>query len=165
MLIRRMSSSPMRRRFAPAIGSLWAGALLLQLGCYSYLPVQSAPPTQSGREVGLVINDRGRALLGDRVGALVEQIDGRIDKREGGAITMTVFRVTDIRGNSATWTGEQVTIPEEAILGYRPKTLSKFKTVLFIGAVTMAILTTLGRTLDIFGVPTEGPTTGSPQQS
>ena len=155
----------MRRRLAPAVGSLWAGALLLQLGCYSYLPVQSAPPAQGNREVGVVINDRGRTLLGDRIGALVEQVDGRIAKREGGSITMAVFRVTDIRGNSATWTGEQVTIPEEAILGYRPKTFSKFKTVLFIGAVTAAILTTLSRTLDIFGVPTEGPTTGSPQQS
>lgn len=148
-----------------AVGG-WATAIALLGGCTSFLPVQSTPPAQGAKsEVGVVINDRGRELLGDRVGAYVERIDGRIQKRENGQLTMQVFRVTDIRGNSSTWTGEVITIPESAVLGYRPKTLSKFKTGLLIGAVTAVILTTLRMSLDIFGVPTEGPVTGGPQQS
>lgn len=151
-------------RAAAAGGCLAAVALLG--GCFSFLPVQSAPPAQgTNAEVGVVINDRGRELLGDRVGALVERIDGRIQKRENGQLTLQVFRVTDVRGNISTWTGEVITIPESAVLGYRPKTLSKFKTGLLIGAVTAVILTTLRMSLDIFGVPTEGPVTGGPQQS
>lgn len=163
----RMAPRPlMHRALRAAIGGGCAVAIALQVGCTSFLPVQSTPPAQStNAEVGVVINDRGRELLGERIGAYVERIDGRIEKRENGQLTMRVFRVTDIRGNASTWTGEVVTIPETAVLGYRPKTISKFKTGLFIGAVAVAILTTLRMSLDIFGVPTEGPVTGGPQQS
>ncbi|MFO0095703.1 MAG: hypothetical protein ACK54K_15515 [Gemmatimonadaceae bacterium] len=155
----------MRRLIRPVVGALWAGALALQMGCYAFLPVQSAPPAQPQREIGIVINDRGRTLLSERVGPLVERIDGRIDKRENGVVTMAVFRVTDVRGESSTWTGEQVAIPEEAILGYRPKKISKFKTALLVGALALAVVLTLGTSLDLFGVPTEGPPGGGPSQS
>jgi hypothetical protein len=158
-------SRPRRRLVRSAVGALWAAALVLQMGCYSYLPVQSAPPAQPQREVGIVINDRGRTLLGERVGPLVERIDGRIDKRENGVVTMSVFRVTDVRGMASTWTGEQVAIPEEAILGYRPKKISKFKTALLVGVLALAVVLTLGTSLDIFGVPTEGPPGDGPSQS
>ena len=164
MTRRQGSRTAFRRRLRPAVAALWAGALLLHTGCTSLLPVQSTP-APVGQEMGVVINDRGRTLLADRIGPLVERIDGRLVNREGGRLTLRVTRVTDVRGTGSTWTGEQVTIPEEAVLGYRPKVLSKFKTGLFIGAVTTVILATMRLSLDIFGVPTEGPTTGSPQQS
>ncbi len=155
----------MRRRLTPAIGGVWMAALALHTGCTSFLPMQPPLPPTNGQEVGLVINDRGRTLLADRIGPLVERVDGRLVSRESGSLTLLVFRVTDVRGTSSTWTGERVAIPEEAILGYRPKVQSKFKTGLLIGAVALAILSSLRISLDIFGVPTEGPTTGSPQQS
>lgn len=166
MRVTQDTHSPMRRSIRPAIGALWAGALALQLGCYSYLPVQSAPPAQPQREVGIVVNDRGRVLLGERVGASVDRIDGRIMKRENGTLTVAVFRVTDIRGNSATWTGEQITIPEEAVLGYRPKAVSKIKTALLAGVLVLGVVMSLGTSFDIFGTPSDeraGP--GGPQQS
>jgi len=155
----------MRRRLTPAIAGVWMAALVLQTGCTSFLPMQPSLPPTNGQEVGIVINDRGRTLLADRIGPLVERVDGRLVGREGGSLTLLVTRVTDVRGTSSTWTGEKVAIPEEAILGYRPKVLSKFKTGLLIGALTTVILATMRMSLDIFGVPTEGPTTGSPQQS
>lgn len=158
------SLRPRRRLLRPVLGLVWAGALALQTGCHTFLPVQSAPPAPQ-REVGIVINDRGRTLLSERVGPLVERIDGRIDKRENGVVTMSVFRVTDVRGIASTWTGEQVAIPEEAILGYRPKKISKFKTALLVGVLALAVVLTLGTSLDIFGVPTEGPPGDGPSQS
>ena len=161
----KVSPAPMRRLLRPAIGSLWAAALLLQVGCYSYLPVQPSLPAGPQREIAVVISDRGRVLLGERVGASVDRIDGRIEKRENGSITMAVFRVTDLRGNTATWTGEQVTIPDEAILGYRPRKLSKIKTVLLIGAMAAGVLLTLGTSLDIFGMPSGDKPGDGPQQS
>jgi hypothetical protein len=166
-MMRTLALRPVVRRASRvAVAGGWAAAIALLGGCTSFLPVQSAAPAPgSNAEVGVMINDRGRELLGDRVGAYVERIDGRIQRRENGQLTMQVFRVTDIRGNASTWTGEIVTIPESAVLGYRPKTLSKFKTGLLIGAVTAVILTTLRMSLDIFGVPTEGPVTGGSQQS
>lgn len=165
MMSRWVPTSRPAPRLTPAVVGVWTGALLLQQGCTSFLPMQSSLPTTGTQEVGVVINDRGRTLLADRIGALVEQVDGRLENRDANAITLRVARVTDVRGTSSNWTGERVSIPTEAIAGYRPKTFSKFKTGLFLGAVTAIILTTLRLSLDIFGVPTEGPTTGSPQQS
>jgi hypothetical protein len=109
-----------------------------------------------------VINDRGRLLLGDRVGASVDRIDGKVISRQDGSIVVDVYRVTDLRGNTATWTGERVSIPDEAILGYRARTFSKMKTLLLVGSIVMAIVASLGKSLDLFGDelaerPGEGP--------
>ncbi len=156
-----------RRAVRVAVAGIWAGALALQMGCYSYLPVQSAPPQTKGDDrVAIVINDRGRALLSERVAPLVDQIEGRIDKRENGSITMAVFRVKDVRGNYSTWTGEQVQIPDEAVLGYRPRKVSTIKTALFVGVVVAAIAATLRTSFEIFGLePSERPPTGTPPNS
>jgi hypothetical protein len=147
-----------------SVSGLCALALALQIGCFSYLPVQSAPPAPA-QQVGVVINDRGRVLLGDRVGASVDRIDGKVVSRQDGSLVLDVYRVTDLRGNTATWTGERVAIPEEAILGYRARKVSKIKTLLLVGVIALAILGTLRAGLDLFGDPaTERPGEG-PQQS
>lgn len=155
-MIQQGAPTPIRRHRAvrAVVGGIWGGALALQMGCYSYLPVQSAPPAGKDTDrVAIVVNDRGRVLLADRVGPLVEQIEGRIDKRENGSITMAVYRVKDVRGDYSSWTGEPVQIPDEAVLGYRPRKISKFKTALFIGAVAGLIVATLRTSFDIFGLP------------
>jgi len=145
-----------------SVSVVCALALALQIGCYSYHPVQSAPPAPA-QQVGVVISDRGRILLGDRVGANVDRIDGKVISRQGGALVIDVYRVTDLRGNAATWTGERITIPEEAVLGYRARKFSVFKALLMKGIVASAIITSLGKTLDLFGDelaerPGDGPT-------
>ncbi len=135
-----------------SVSSLCALALALQIGCFSYLPVQSAPPVPA-QQVGVVLNDRGRVLLGDRVGASVDRIDGKVVSRKDGTLVLDVFRVTDLRGNTATWTGERVSIPDEAILGYRARKFSKLKTLLLVGTIALAIIASLGNTLNLFGDP------------
>jgi len=157
---RRSRSETIAQR---SVSVLCALALALQIGCFSYLPVQSTPPAPA-QQVAIVINDRGRVLLGDRVGASVDRIDGKVVSRQNGALVLDVYRVTDLRGNTATWTGERVSIPEEAILGYRARKLSKFKTFLLVGTIAMAIISSLGKTLDLFGDPaTDRPGDGPPQ--
>ncbi len=146
-----------------SLSCLCALALALQIGCFSYLPVQSTPPAPA-QQVGVVINDRGRVLLGDRVGASVDRIDGKVISRQGGTIVLDVYRVTDLRGNTATWTGERVSIPEEAVLGYRARKLSKFKTLLLVGSIALAIVYSLGKSLNLFGDElVERPGEGPPQ--
>ena len=144
-----------------SVSVLCALALALQLGCFSYRPMQSAPPVVA-QQVGVVINDRGRVLLGERVGAGVDRIEGKVISRQGGFLVLDVYRVTDLRGNTATWTGERVSIPEEAIAGYRARKFSAFKTLLLVGVIASAIIGTLGKSLDLFGDelaerPGEGP--------
>jgi hypothetical protein len=147
-----------------SVSALCALALALQIGCFSYLPVQSTPPSPA-QQVGIVINDRGRVLLGDRVGPSVDRIDGKVISRQDGTIVLDVYRVTDLRGNTATWTGERVAIPEEAVLGYRARKLSKFKSVLLVGAIALAIVFSLGQSLDLFGDELAERPDGGPQQS
>ena len=149
-----------RRRVVCAVS---AASLALQIGCYSYRPIQSAPP-ESG-EVGVLINDKGRLALSERMGALVERIDGQIAERKDGLVTLRVNRVIDVRGNTSTWAGEQVSIPEDGIMGFRPRKISKFKTALLVVLVAAGVVLTLGTSLDVFGDPkTDGPGDG-PQQS
>ncbi|QJR36056.1 hypothetical protein [Gemmatimonas groenlandica] len=147
-----------------SVSGLCALALALQIGCFSYLPVQSTPPAPA-QQIGVVINDRGRVMLGDRVGASVDRIDGKVVSRQDGSLVLDVYRVTDLRGNTATWTGERVSIPEDAILGYRARKVSKVKTLLLVGVIVLAILGTLKSGLDLFGdAATDRPGDG-PQQS
>lgn len=147
-----------------ALSGLCAVAIALQIGCFSYLPVQSTAP-EPAKEVGIVINDRGRALLGERVGSNVDRIDGKVISRQNGAMVVDVYRVTDLRGNTTTWTGERITIPEDAVLGYRARSFSKFKTLVLIGAMAFAVIATLGKSLNIFGDPANPPTTDPPISS
>jgi hypothetical protein len=147
-----------------SVSGLCALALVLQIGCFSYLPVQSTPPAPA-QQVGVVINDRGRVLLGDRVGPSVDRIEGKVVSRQNGTIVLDVYRVTDVRGNTATWTGERVSIPEEAILGYRARKLSVFKSLLLVGTIALAIIGSLGHTLDLFGDPLSDRPGDGPQQS
>jgi hypothetical protein len=153
------------RALRPAVAGLWAAALALQLGCYSYLPVQSAPPVAVGKDVAVVLNDRGRALLAERVGPAIDRIDGRLAGVEGDAVTVAVTRVTDLRGNSAGWSGEPVRIPRDAITGFRPRTFSTFKTALLAGAVVLGVVLSLRTSLDIFGTPEPDRPDGGPQKS
>lgn len=159
-----LSSRTRSETIAPrSLSCLCALALALQIGCFSYLPVQSTPPAPA-QQVGVVINDRGRVLLGDRVGASVDRIDGKVISRQGGTLVLDVYRVTDLRGNTATWTGERVSIPEEAVLGYRARKLSKFKTLLLVGSIALAIVYSLGKSLNLFGDElVERPGEGPPQ--
>jgi len=147
-----------------SVSGLCALALALQIGCFSYLPVQSTPPLPA-QQIGVVINDRGRVLLGDRVGASVDRIDGKVVSRQEGSIVLDVYRVTDVRGNTATWTGERVSIPEDAILGYRARKVSKIKTLLLVGVIALAIFGTLRSSLDLFGDPATDRPGDGPQQS
>lgn len=143
---------------------LSVSALAVQMACYSYAPIQSAPPPEA-RDVGIVVNDRGRTLLGDRVGSLVDRIDGKLLRSDSVNLTLEVHRVTDLRGSASTWTGETVVIPREAILGYRQRKLSKFKTLLVVAVAVAAVIVTATRSLDIFGDGKDDPGGNPPQTS
>ncbi len=143
-----MSHRPvLSRRIGLVVGGV---AILFQWGCYSFLPVQSSPPALQER-AAVVLSDRGRTLLGDRLGHLVEHVDGVIESADSAGVVMSVVGTRDVRGGSSLWSGERVEIPAEAILGYRPRQLSKPKSYLLAGAfiATIAVLT-FGMSLDLF---------------
>lgn len=119
------------RRF---LSVLCAGSLALQMGCYSYTPVSSAIPVRPDR-MSVTLNDRGRSLLSERVGPLIDRIEGRYVSADSTNIVLAVSRVVTLRNEGSNWTGEKVAIPREGILGYQDRPFSRSKTFAFVGAL------------------------------
>jgi len=152
------------RRFTVA---LCAGSLALQLGCYSYAPVQSSPPVQADR-MSITINDKGRELLRERVSPLVDRIDGRFVSMDSTNLVLRVTRVVDLRSGATNWMGEQITIPREAILGYQDKPYSRSRTFAFVGALVLGlivVITSISLAVSGNGLPDPTPDPGGSGQS
>lgn len=114
--------------------ALCTAGLALQIGCYSYLPVQSQLPTTPQR-ISITINDRGRVLLAERVAPLLDRIEGRFVSADSTQVVIAISRVVNLRKDASNWTGEVVPIPREAILGFQDKPFSRSRTLAFVGAV------------------------------
>ena len=161
-----MSSSPCVRRGAAVRRRVISAFCVLSLGfhwgCYTYLPVQSTPPAPRER-VGVVLTDLGRVQLGDRLGPAVEQVNGVLVTHDSTGVVLEVLGIRDLRGGSALWSGERVELPASAILGYRPRVLSKSRSVLLAGglAATLAALT-LGLSFDLFGIESDPSDVANP---
>lgn len=146
------------RRF---VGGLCAAALSLQVGCYSYQPLQTGVPA-TGSRIAVVLNDRGRATLGDRLGSAIDKVDGLLVEGDGASVTLEVYRTMDLRGNAATWTGERVQLPKDGITGYQGRQFSKRRTFLLVGTVVGVIVgAALATNLDLFSFFPKGDPGGS----
>lgn len=146
------------RRF---VGGLCAVALSLQMGCYTYQPLQTGVPA-TGSRIAVVLNDRGRATLGDRLGSAIDKVDGLLVEGGGENVTLEVYRTMDLRGNAATWTGERVQLPRDGITGYQGRQFSKRRTILLVGSVVAVVVATaLAVNLDLFSFFPRGGDPGS----
>ncbi|MHB1095029.1 MAG: hypothetical protein ACYC3F_02540 [Gemmatimonadaceae bacterium] len=148
------------RRF---VGGLCAAALSLQMGCYTYQPLQTSVPA-TGSRIAVVLNDRGRSMLGDRLGSAIDKVDGLLVEGDGANVTFEVYRTIDLRGTAATWTGERVQLPKDGITGYQGRQFSKRRTFLLVGtAVAVIVTTALAVNFDLFGGFTrDDPGSGGP---
>jgi hypothetical protein len=127
------------RRF---VGGLCAAALMLQVGCYSYLPMQTSVPA-TGHRIAVVLNDRGRVLVGDRLGPAVDKVDGLLVEVGDANVTLEVYRTHDLKGSAASWTGERVQVPRDGISGYQEREFSKRRTTLLTVAIVGGIAASL----------------------
>ena len=125
-----------RRRRAAATFVVAAWTVALQ-GCYESLPLRQGVAPETGR-VELVLNDQGRAALSERLGTMVEKVEGQLLSQQADAYTISVVRVSQINGNSALWNGEQVTVLKAHTVGFQVRQLNKMRTVSLAVAVTAA---------------------------
>lgn len=136
------------RRF---LSALCAASFALQLGCYTFTPVQSDLPVRPDR-ISITLNDRGRTLLAERVGPLLDRIEGRYVSSDSTSLVIAVNRVVNLRGDGSNWLGEKVTIPREGILGYQDRPYSRSKTFALIGAIVGGlVLVALSISLGVVG--------------
>jgi hypothetical protein len=134
--------------------------------CHRY--VTPVTPLVPGQEVALVVTDRGRAELSDRVGPELDQLRGRLVARTDTSISLSMRQALSLRSGSTTWTGETLTVNSALLATVREKRLDKGRTVLLAGGVTAAfvafILTRdfLGGNSEVETDPSQPPTGPGP---
>jgi hypothetical protein len=156
VLISKTDSLLSRRGLSRRLGGgILLFLVLFQVGCYSYLPLQTDRPRNP--DVRVLLNDRGRAEMSAGLGPLADWVEGTVVNQDSATVRMKVIRVVYIRGGSSVWTGEEVEIPAAGIAGFQARQFSKARSWALFGAtlglVALSILTT---SLDFFG-PGEPP--------
>jgi len=112
--------------------------MLLQ-GCYETLPLQQGPPP-TVEVVQLLLNDRGRVSVADKLGSGVAKVEGTITAQDATTYTVAVTHVVQQNGSTSTWNGELVTIAKDAADGYQIHRYNKTKTLVLAGAITVAVV-------------------------
>jgi hypothetical protein len=106
--------------------------------CYSYVPVTGAPVP--GTEVALVVTDRGRVALGERVGPEIDELRGTLVGKTDSSYTLTMKQAVTLRRTSATWTGESLSVSSAFIGGVRERRFSRSRSWLLAGGATAALV-------------------------
>lgn len=113
--------------------------LLTAPACYRPVPIESAAPPV-GKTISFLISDRGRVGLGDRLGASVARVEGRIVETVGEEYVVNVFRVADINGKTSTWSGETVRLDRTYVERLQARQLNKGRTWLLAAGVTTVVV-------------------------
>ncbi len=110
----------------------------------------------SGKEVAVELNDRGRLLVGDRLGESVARVEGRMLGSTDSAVTLSVTRLVMLQGSSALWAGEQVDIPVEGVRSFRLREFSRGRSVM-LAVAAVAGIALFGGILSVVGGGNKGP--------
>ncbi len=126
-------------------------------GCYTSVPVETAPPP--GSAVVLDLNDQGRVALGPAIGGSATRVEGSLDSGTTSAYMLKVTSVTYMNGQSNRWTNEPLTIQSDLVRELRVRKLSRGRTFLAAGGTVGAVVAlALTRQLLVDGGPsTQGP--------
>jgi hypothetical protein len=100
---------------------------MLGAGCYTLRPVDSVVP-DGGVQVAFDINDAGRNALGPIMGPGIEQIEGRVVRKDTDEYVVAVTSVALFRGGKQTWKGEEIRLKPEHISRTYERTFSRTRT-------------------------------------
>jgi len=114
------------------------GCAPLLAGCYTYVPVSAGVTPPSGEPVALDITDAGRVSLSERFGPGLTRVEGRLTNATPD-YSLSVHRVTFIGAPSSRWSGEMVNIDRSLVGSVWQRKLSRGRTALAVGAVTLAV--------------------------
>jgi hypothetical protein len=113
-------------------------AAQLTSGCYRTVPVGSA--TVGPKDVVLEITDRGRVDLDGALGASPYRVTGRLTSATDSTYTLAVREVESVRGETATWQGEAVTVRRSGVGLVQERHFSRARTALVVLATVGAIV-------------------------
>lgn len=129
-------------------------------GCYSYVPVASAP---TSGVVSLLLTDTGRVALGRTLGPTVEKIEGAVESSTDSAYVLRMQSVTFFNGQRSGWMGERVVVGKQYVTNPSKREFSTGKTTLAVaGGIAAVIAFIAGRGLLGSGNPDGDPGGGGP---
>lgn len=131
------------------------GVMPAALGCYQYAPLDTSTGVQAGEHVSVEITDRGRAELSDRLGSGVLRLEGTLTRTDSVELVMNVWRVAQISGPPARWSGESIRFKREFAGSVQTRTLNKGKTFAVAGAAVVGLVL-FTRQVGLFGFSVGG---------
>lgn len=115
-------------------------------GCYEYAPMQMASTPNPRVEV--LVTDRGRVELLPQLGQGVLSFEGTLDGRRDSAYVVRVAEVTYISRQTNRWSGESITVSQEAVRDIRVRRLSKVRTFSVVaGSIGAGLVFVVSRAL------------------
>ena len=128
-----------QHRFRRACATIVAALLVPYVtGCYTYKRA-AATSLPQGTEVSLTINDQGRVGLGDRLGASVLRVNGRVVDVPDSTWIVRVSSVDMIAGGTSHWSGEEVRLPRSYVGDVSTREFSRARTWLVVGITIGAV--------------------------
>ena len=106
--------------------------------CYSYVPVTGTPVP--GSEVALVVTDRGRVALNERVGPEIDELRGTLVGKTDSSYTLAMKQAVALRRSSTTWTGESLSVSSAFVGSVREKRFSRSRSWLVAGGAAAALV-------------------------
>jgi hypothetical protein len=131
------------------------GVVPAALGCYAYAPLETSTGVQAGEHVAVEITDRGRAELSDRLGSGVLRLEGTLTRSDSVDLVLNVWRVRQIGGPTARWSGESVRLRREYASSVQTRTLNRARTFLIAGAAVAGVVV-FTKQFGLFGFATGG---------
>jgi len=136
---------------------------VLCTGCYEYTPLRSsAAPTGKAVTLELVLNDRGRADLADRIGPDALSVEGVLVERRDSSYAINVQSVSYFNRASSKWTGERLSFSTGQLRDIREKRFSRGKTGLAIATAIGAVVAFVVTRSILIGGETSTPPGGGP---
>lgn len=112
-------------------------AALLSSACYQYIDIEPGRPVVDQR-VELEINDAGRVALRRALGPGAKTVEGRVVNQTADAFEVAVYRLTNVRGDVFTWTGEVVQVPVEGVQGVSRRDFDKGRSAVAVASAAGA---------------------------
>jgi len=124
----------------------YAALVVILGGCYEYRPIETQSPPR-GEQVALEITEQGRIGLSPPFGPGLAEIQGKMVSTQGSEYVINVYRVAQITGESAAWSGESTRIDRSFVGSVKGRQLSGLRTSLFAVVAGGALYFLVSRTL------------------
>jgi len=114
--------------------ALMAAAVLSSSACYTYAAVPTSQPLVE-QSAEFRITDTGRIELVRQLGPGILTVEGRVVRQDDNGWTLRVYRLTDLRGQTTTWTGEVVELPRASVEMVTRRDFDRSRSVLATAAI------------------------------